>query len=344
MRVAAKVLALIAVAGAACRLLPSSLSALPFVPLVVAATPAYALLAAVALALTLVPLAWAGHHASRALVRLGTLAVIALELVWFAPCAVPAPRVAQAREDEAATTLTVMTCNVYKGAADPQAIVDAVREQDVDVLCLQETTVSFVESLQAAGLDELLPYSQRSSSDGVYGNGVWSTRPLEDVATDDIGSSASAMPAGTISVERADGSVARVRIVSVHTCSPGPGYWDLWRRSIEELGIVRERLATDSSVGYVLAGDFNATWDHASFREMLGEDASADSETGAALHDAAHECGQGLVTTWPQVAGLPSLAGIDHVVTSDGVVATSVRSLAIPGTDHKALIVTLSVR
>ena len=373
MRVTATALAACALAGATCRMLPKQLSALPLVPLVVAMTPVFALLAGVALVLTLLPRAWAGHRAARLLVRAAAVVVLAFEATWLAPYALPAQRVSDACQNAGdATTLTVMTCNVYKGTADPTAIVAAVRENRVEVLALQETTVDFVARLRAAGLDELLPHSQRSSSDGVYGNGVWSAYPLADVASDDIGSSASAMPAGTIEVTRADGTNARVRLVSVHTCSPGPGYWNLWRRSIEEIGVVRGRVAADPTCAYVLMGDFNATWDHAPFRAMLGVDgaggagpagttdaATTDAEKGVGsnavragqdatggsvtLHDAAHECGQGLVATWPSNAPVAPLAGIDHVVTSDAAVATSVRNLAIPGSDHAALLATLAL-
>lgn len=375
MRVTATALAVCALAGATCRMLPKQLSALPLVPLVVAMTPVFALLAGVALVLTLLPRAWAGHRAARLLVRAAAVVVLALEATWLAPYALPAQRVSDARQDAGdATTLTVMTCNVYKGAADPAAIVAAVRENRVEVLALQETTVDFVARLRAAGLDELLPHSQRSSSDGVYGNGVWSAYPLADVASDDIGSSASAMPAGTIEVTRADGTNARVRLVSVHTCSPGPGYWNLWRRSIEEIGVVRSRVTADPTCAYVLMGDFNATWDHAPFRAMLGVDetgaggagpagttdaAATDAEKGVGnnaahagqdatggsvtLHDAAHECGQRLIATWPSNALVAPLVGIDHVVTSDAAVATSVQTLAIPGSDHAALLATLAL-
>ena len=347
MRVTATALAVCALTGATCRMLPKQLSALPLVPLVVAMTPVFALLAGVALVLTLLPRAWAGHRAARLLVRAAAVVVLALEATWLAPYALPAQRVSDARQDAGdATTLTVMTCNVYKGAADPTAIVAAVRENRVEVLALQETTVDFVARLSAY--------------------------PLADVASDDIGSSASAMPAGTIEVTRADGTNARVRLVSVHTCSPGPGYWNLWRRSIEEIGVVRSRVTADPTCAYVLMGDFNATWDHAPFRAMLGVDgaggagpagttdaAATDAEKGVGnnaahagqdatggsvtLHDAAHECGQGLVATWPSNAPVAPLAGIDHVVTSDAVVATGVQALTIPGSDHAALLATLAL-
>ena len=254
----------------------------------------------------------------------------------------PSQRVSStlAADDGQATTFRVMTCNVYKGNANAERIVELVRENNIQVLALQETTVDFVNELKAAGIDELLPYSQRSSSDGVYGNGVWSTLPLSDAASDDIGSSASAMPAGTIEVTRPDGTTARLRLVSVHTCSPALGYWDLWEKSIAEIGVARERLAEDDSLDYVLLGDFNATYDHAPFREMLGEGTAAGAPR---LHDAARECGAGIMSTWPANLEIPAFCSIDHVVTSERVVATEVSTAEVPGSDHLALIATLEL-
>lgn len=342
MRFLTLLLAAVGAAGACARLLPASLCALPYVPDVVALTPWFAAPALVSLVLTFVPV-WRRSRGMRLLARALAVACLALEVVWQAPFFVPSARVVAAREALAeegaaatASTLTVMTCNVYKGAADAEGLVGLVREQGVQVLALQETTAEFVEELEAAGIDELLPYSERSSSDGVFGNGVWSAYPLADGASDDVGSSASAMPSGTVALTLADGSTARVRFVSVHTCSPTADYWGLWKRSIDEIGVVRERLAADSSTSYVLMGDFNATYDHAPFRELLGQ------KSGTELHDAARECGQGLTGTWPADKAVP-FAGIDHVVTSERVVATSVSTAKVEGTDHLALIATLAI-
>ena len=90
----------------------------------------------------------------------------------------------------------VMTCNVYKGAADPQAIVDAVRDQHVEVLALQETTPQFVQRLEQAGIGDYLPYAVSASSGSGYGNGLWSAQPLQQPADAEFPSSASAMPDG----------------------------------------------------------------------------------------------------------------------------------------------------
>jgi endonuclease/exonuclease/phosphatase family metal-dependent hydrolase len=47
-----------------------------------------------------------------------------------------------------------MTCNVFKGRADAQEIVDVVRSERVEVLALQETTDAFVDELNKAGIGD----------------------------------------------------------------------------------------------------------------------------------------------------------------------------------------------
>ena len=219
----------------------------------------------------------------------------------------------------------LMTCNVFKGRADAQEIVDVVRSERVEVLALQETTDAFVDELNKAGIGDLLPYAQVASSDGVYGNGLWSASPLVDPADDDVDSSASFMPGATVAFN--DGQT-QIRFVSVHTTSPTDGYWQQWKRSLDELG----RLRYDTSRRYVFMGDFNATDDHAPFRNFLG----------TRFTDAAKQAAGGLVFTWPaNIDYVPTFAGIDHIVLDSGMLAGRVKSLKIDGSDHKALLATV---
>ena len=102
----------------------------------------------------------------------------------------------------------------------------------------------FVDELNKAGIGDLLPCAQVASSDGVYGNGLWSASPLVDPADDDVDSSASFMPGATVAFN--DGRT-QIRFVSVHTTSPTDGYWQQWKRSLDELG----RLRYDTSRRYV---------------------------------------------------------------------------------------------
>jgi endonuclease/exonuclease/phosphatase (EEP) superfamily protein YafD len=76
----------------------------------------------------------------------------------------------------------------------------------------------------------------------------------------------------------------------------------------------------------VLAGDFNATLDHAPLRDVL--------RLGYA--DAAREVGNSLTPTWGPL-GKRAVITIDHVLVDRrcAVLASSVH--AIPGTDHRAV-------
>lgn len=310
-----------------CRALPSELQALPYVPIIVSATPWFALLAAIALILAFISRRW--------FIALTAVLAIGLQAWWQYPFfaahnTLPDEAIAATGGASANTGdsyARVMTCNVYRGAADAQSIVDAVRDERVEVLALQETSDEFIDALNAAGIGDYLPYAQVSSSDGVYGNGIWSATPLADPSDDDVNSSASFMPGGTVAFE---GGAKPVRFVSVHTTAPVPGYWDQWKRSLDELALMR----SDTSARYVFMGDFNATDDHTPFRMFLGD----------RFQDAAKVSAHGFAFTWPaDRVWLPAFAGIDHVVIDRDMQAGQVKALDIPGSDHKALLATIAV-
>ncbi|WP_420837365.1 endonuclease/exonuclease/phosphatase family protein [Bifidobacterium avesanii] len=313
--------------GTLARVLPGELMALPYVPIVVAFEPWFALVALVALLLSLASRRW--------LTALIMIVCIAAQAWWQYPFFSPSSALPSGATRALSTAnpnpidmyARVMTCNVYKGAADAEAIVEAVRDERVEVLALQETTADFVSRLEKAGIGKYLPYSKVSSSDGVYGNGLWSVTPFADTVDDEVDSSASFMPAGTVTF--GDGK-AQVRFVSVHTTAPVPGYWSLWRKSLDELGMMRSR----ADRRYVFMGDFNATYDHAPFREFLGD----------RFTDAARSAGRGLTLTWPtDKSPVPRFAGIDHVVVDRGIVAGRMETKVIPGSDHAALLATIAV-
>lgn len=318
-------LALVALLGCAARLLPEDMQALPYVPYVIALSPWFALAAMVSLVCACIAHRWFTAAVA--------VACIVLQGHWQLPFyrngeplgAQAIAAVAQAKPATDDAFARVMTCNVYKGTADPQAIVDAVRDQHVEVLALQETTPQFVQRLEQAGIGEYLPYAVSASSDGTYGNGLWSAQPLQQPADVEFPSSASAMPAGTI---RFDNGALPVRFVSVHTTSPTAQSWDLWRKSLTEM----QQLTARTGTQYVLMGDFNATYDHAVFRDLLG----------SRFQDAARASGHGLVFSWPaDKPWLPAFSGIDHIVTERGVVVGQVSTVRISGSDHRALLATL---
>ena len=103
-------------------------------PIVVSATPWFTLLGLIALLLAIV--------SRRILAALIAIAAIACNGYWQYPffySTDPLPQAAQnavaaASPNTSDAYARVMTFNVYKGQADPQAIVELVRDQRVEVL------------------------------------------------------------------------------------------------------------------------------------------------------------------------------------------------------------------
>ena len=81
----------------------------------------------------------------------------------------------------------------------------------------------------------------------------------------------------------------------------------------------------------MLAGDFNATLDHAELRRLLGR----------GYRDAAEQAGRRAA---PHLAGgedTPAQSTIDHVLADPRMRVISARSVAIPGSDHRGVLAEL---
>lgn len=256
---------------------------------------------------------------------------------WHAGYFIPTAQVSESAEETVATTASaddsvarVMTLNTCNGEASAEEIVALVEEQNVEILCLQELTSEFVEELEAAGLSELLPYSvisdEASSVSNGGRNGIWTLAPMYNTSTNLLYIETSSMPAASITI----GSTT-LRIVCVHPNSPVKGAEDLWDEGLSIIGTLSEY---DHS--YIIMGDFNSTWDHARFRELLGD----------TFVDAGEQSGEGFHMTYPSSDLIPALIEIDHIVydSSSGVVVSDLETVAITGTDHYALLGTLEVQ
>ena len=323
----ARILALVSLLVLGARMLPAWFPVIPYLPDLVSLTPWLILVDLLALVLALTASKW-----MTALILIGALA---LNVSWQYPfysggqdiSYASMTRMALGHPDRNDGVARVMTANVYKGQADEHAIVNAVKENRVEILALQETTDDFVQRLQAAGIDEYLPYKKVSSADGMYGNGLWTAAPMGSPSRDDVDSRASMMPAGSIDFNQGSTSI---RFISVHTTSPTPGYWSDWRDSIDDMNSLKQHIHTR----YVLMGDFNSTYDHAVFRDFLGD----------RFQDAAHMAGHGMTMSWPtDRSWVPRAVAIDHVVVDQGIRASQLQTLTIPGSDHAALLATLEV-
>jgi endonuclease/exonuclease/phosphatase family metal-dependent hydrolase len=221
--------------------------------------------------------------------------------------------------------LTVMTSNLEFGRADTVAVVRAVASQHVDVLALEEVTPRALDALLAAGLPELLPNRAGAPSYAANGTMIFSRYRLTSSRPFAIGN-------GGLDV-RVE-APKPFRMLAVHASQP-VGWTGPWLADIEA---VRQRASATVAEGpTVVAGDFNATRDHAQLRAVL--------DTG--LHDAAEQAGSGWQPTWPtryRVSWLRPVIAIDHVMTTAPYEAIRTWTVEIPHTDHRALLAQLRLR
>jgi endonuclease/exonuclease/phosphatase (EEP) superfamily protein YafD len=249
--------------------------------------------------------------------RTGTAVLVAVASM----AAVLVPRTVAADQPAAAgPDVRILSVNLHLGGADPGVIVDLVRRNEVDVLSLLELTPRAVAALDRAGLFTLLPYRVLQDTPGAAGSGLVARHPL--AAESLAGPSKLHQPAARVALP-AGGSV---EIVAVHAMPAVVSPAD-WRSDLAGLPP-----ATADLPVRVLAGDFNATLDHAALRELVN--------TGYA--DAADQTGHGLQPTWPGELFPPSVT-IDHVLVDDRVAVRDYRTFAVPDTDHRAVFAHLSM-
>lgn len=228
---------------------------------------------------------------------------------------------------------SVMTLNCRYGLADPQSIIDAVRSNEVSILALQELTQNLVSALDQAGITKLLPYRQlgkaQENDNGGF-NGIFSAiRP--DVHTE-----------RTIDVAAADVpycEINGVAVYSAHPKSPMRGCRE-WSHGIISLATLGRCTADNnrlpeaaSTTEAIIMGDLNSNLDHPSFRKLLD----------AGFADAGLDTSHAAAASFPQWLVWPRLE-LDHILVTSGIAASNVRTLAIPGSDHLALLAQLRHR
>jgi endonuclease/exonuclease/phosphatase (EEP) superfamily protein YafD len=263
---------------------------------------------------------------SRLLVWL-TAVLAAVQLFWLFPL-----DHGRSNPDAGARTvqLTAMNINSEFGQADAAEIVRLVRENGVTLLTVQEHSQALEDRLAAAGLSALLPNRVSDPTDDAAGSAVYSAHRIEAVGV--VPDTPFQMPIVRLTVE-GTGVAAVLEVANVHALPPVDVRIGQWRSDLAAVA----RLAARPG-NRLLIGDFNATYDHAEFRALL--DGGPD---GRKMVDVGTAAGMRLVPTWPMKG--PRLPGItiDHLVTSPGIAASGYAVRRVPGTDHAAVLATLSV-
>lgn len=272
-----------------------------------------------AAATSALPLTVALRRRSRgaAVVAAASAAVLAGAVLRPAVPATPAVRPQGPR-------LRVVSANMRHGRADPDAVVALAAEQDADVLALMEVTPEAVSGLLAAGVADLLPAGHvvpagESQPPGA-GGALWTRL---EVRARTVTPGRFGQPAALLTVPGGPD----VELTAVHTDPPtsSPAQVASW---VEDLRLLPD---PDPEVLRVLAGDFNATPDHAAFRQLLRRGwVDAGEATGQARR----------ATWWPMRAPHPRLT-LDHVLVDPRIAVDRLQVVHVPGTDHRALVADL---
>jgi endonuclease/exonuclease/phosphatase (EEP) superfamily protein YafD len=247
--------------------------------------------------------------------------VAGMAMLAFAVALVPRA-LAGPDPDAQGPRLVVMTSNVYLGRGDARAVLRIAREHDVDVLALQELRPEQMAKLDRIGARTAFPHRAVEPGERASGTGVLSRLPLTaiDTAPDLTGH---AEPEVTVRLPGAP----PVRFKAVHPAPPvNRTAAPTWQDALAALpgsdgrGDVR-----------ILAGDFNATLDHAELRRLLGR----------GYVDAADAVGKGFVWTWPALRRRALPLTIDHVLVDERVEVEKVTVVRVPRSDHRAVIAVL---
>ncbi|MCP3819389.1 endonuclease/exonuclease/phosphatase family protein [Streptomyces sp. A3M-1-3] len=214
--------------------------------------------------------------------------------------------------------LRVLTANVEFGGA-AEGLVDTVRREKPDLVFVQECDYTCSGALESRIPRKDYPYREVVEAGGAEGSAILSVHPLRAAA-------------GVPGVLAMPGAVAEIGGRSVHLqlahpLPPIPGGVAMWR---SELGALRSYAAGVKGRPALLAGDFNASQDHAAFRALLD---------AGGLHDSARLAGRSRTPSWPADSALMPGTQIDHVLVSGDFRARSARFLDLANTDHRTLLV-----
>ena len=237
--------------------------------------------------------------------------------------------------------LTAFSFNTHYSEAHKVELAVAIRRAAAEVVVLPETSAEYGQ----AGADLLAQDGLRYTvfSAGDQKDDADPTTVLVSAVIGDYEQAQAPAGAGHGTVLLRPAGEAelnghrRPTILGVHTHAPVPGSMEEWLASVEVVvgqcrGDGSDGAGRGPEPGLVVAGDFNATLDHAPMKDLGG------------CADAGLEAGIGGVSTWPTSSHTTLLGSpIDHVLADSSAWRTrSASVLTLSGSDHRALVVELA--
>jgi endonuclease/exonuclease/phosphatase family metal-dependent hydrolase len=225
--------------------------------------------------------------------------------------------------------LVVMAQNLEYG--DARLIADRGIQAGVDLLVVTDAPGPTVMQLHTMAKE--LPYTVGVGEWDGEGSVVLSRYPLTDVTRIADGG-----PSRVVTVHTPQ--FGSVDLVALH---PTPPYQKArWTADYERItDYLRDNYAAGAALHdrpVVIAGDFNATLDHAPIRRIRA----------MGFTDSADQLNLGFQPTWPAPGSVqrfgisvPPLVQIDHVMTSPALVAASLTTFHSEGADHLGVLARL---
>ncbi|WP_299576932.1 endonuclease/exonuclease/phosphatase family protein [uncultured Williamsia sp.] len=219
--------------------------------------------------------------------------------------------------------ITLVQSNIKLGAGDVDTVARIVADHDATVVTLNEVTPDAAARIEASSLRTLMPHRYVVPGTGGVGSAILSRYPLRDTTL---------LDGYALNSLRATVELPGLGDTVVYAMHPIPPYPYDSARWVGEMQRIRTELHAQRGARVLVGGDFNATWDHRQFRDLL-----RDGYT-----DATETAGGRWLPTYPADEWYGPVIGIDHVV-SRGFVATDVHSADVARSDHRALVATLAV-
>ncbi|WP_216847785.1 endonuclease/exonuclease/phosphatase family protein [Arthrobacter sp. SLBN-53] len=261
----------------------------------------------------------------RALLALAAAAILAITLAVQVPWYFGGHGV----DSDQALSVRVLSSNLRYGQADPTFFVQ-LAETSADVITVSELTVEAVERFDRAGLRRAFPYSSllpRPRADGI---GLWSRYPITVVPTSEHGSNSTTVRLAIPGVQHDP------ILSSVHLMSPIAGDENTFADWDRKITAAKSEFAAYAEAAgpaaVIIAGDFNSTVDMRQFRDLLD----------VGYQEAVRQTGAGFGPTYSPHPRIPPLITIDHVLTRNST-PTSIHTVDVPGSDHRALLATVAV-
>lgn len=245
-------------------------------------------------------------------------ALIAVALLWLTMPVVFHAEAARPAAD--GVHLTIAHANTYIDNDRPDAAATVLIDLDADLIAVTELSKGISDALRAQGVAESHPYFIEKARGSRNGVALFSRYPISGAAEKfghQVGIDAIVDVHGT-----------PVRVMVVHPL-PAVSRWALryWRRDLSIIG----SQAVEGDTPTVVVGDFNASRWHPVFRRLLAR----------GLTDAHEQLGHGFSTSWP-TDWVTRFVRLDHALMTEGLVATDIDDLTVPGSDHRAFVVTIA--